>query len=141
MMLTRITAKEQGVSNRLDPEQSINGGARYLASLLRRLPDSIDQDHRYPFALLAYNIGWGHMIDARALVRQRGGDPDQWQEVVAILPELENPEIYKTLKFGYARGREGQAYVAAVLNFADIIEKAHAPIIETSQSIMVGATQ
>jgi membrane-bound lytic murein transglycosylase F len=139
MMLTRITAKEQGVSDRLDPEQSINGGARYLASLLRRLPDSIDQDHRYPFALLAYNIGWGHMIDARTLVSQRNGDPDNWQEVSAILPELENPEVYKTLKFGYARGREGQAYVAAVINFADIIEKAHAPIIETPQFIVVGA--
>ncbi|MCF6293487.1 MAG: hypothetical protein L3J04_08850, partial [Robiginitomaculum sp.] len=106
-----------------------------------RLPDSIEPDHRYPFALLAYNIGWGHMIDARALVRQRGGNSDNWAEISAVLPELENPEIYKTLKFGYARGREGQAYVAAVINFADIIEKAHAPDIEAAQSTMIGATQ
>jgi len=47
-----------------------------------------------------------------------------------VLPELEQREVYQHLTHGYARGREGQAYVAAVLNFADIIEKAYAPIIE-----------
>lgn len=129
MMLTRVTAREQGVSDRLDPRQSIFGGARYLAHLLRRLPESIADDQREAFALAAYNMGWGHMMGARQLVASRGGDPDQWAQVSAVLPELENPEVYVDLPHGYARGREGQAYVAAVLNFADIIEKAHAPAI------------
>ncbi len=132
MMLTRVTASEQGVQNRLDPAQSIRGGARYLASLLRRLPKTIADDQRYAFALAAYNMGWGHMMDARELAQRRGLDPDQWSVVSDLLPELERKEIYSTLKHGYARGLEGQAYVAAVLNFADIIEKAHAPAIPIS---------
>jgi len=132
MMLTRVTAREQGVQNRLDPAQSIRGGARYLASLIRRLPASIAEDQRYAFALAAYNMGWGHMTDARELAQIRGLDPDQWSIISALLPELERKEVYSTVKHGYARGREGQAYVAAVLNFADIIEKAHAPVIPTS---------
>jgi len=130
MMLTLVTAKEQGVSNRLDPAQSIRGGARYLAHLYRRLPDEISTDQRMSFALAAYNMGWGHMMDARTLVASRDGDPNQWQQVSLVLPELEQREVYQHLTHGYARGREGQAYVAAVLNFADIIEKAYAPIIE-----------
>lgn len=130
MMLTRLTAREQGVTNRLDAAQSIRGGARYFASLIRRLPDTIEPDQRYAFALAAYNMGWGHMIDARQLVAARGGDPDLWANIAAILPELQIKAVYKTLPHGYARGREGEAYVQAVLNFADIIEKVHAqPIL------------
>jgi membrane-bound lytic murein transglycosylase F len=130
MMLTRVTAKEQGVTDRLDAAQSIRGGSRYLASLTRRLPDSIAPDQRTAFGLAAYNMGWGHMTDARELVRQRGGNPDVWAEVSTILPELEQKQVFQTLKHGFGRGREGKAYVAAVLNFADIIEKAYAkPIL------------
>ncbi|VAV97362.1 Membrane-bound lytic murein transglycosylase F (EC 4.2.2.n1) [hydrothermal vent metagenome] len=129
MMLTRVTAREQGVNDRLNPEQSIAGGARYLASLLRRLPEDIPKGQRIQFALAAYNMGWGHMMDARELVTRHGDDANQWNAVAEVLPELEQAEVYKTLPRGYARGREGQAYVAAVMNFADIIEKAHAPAI------------
>ncbi len=127
MMLTQITAREQGVTNRLAPDQSIQGGARYLRSLLLRLPSTIAEDQRLAFALAAYNMGWGHMMDARALAMRNGANPDQWAEVAAVLPQLEQRAVYQTLDRGYARGREGQAYVAAVLNFADILEKAHIP--------------
>ena len=57
MMLTRPTAKEMGVTNRLDAEQSLRGGARFLNSLLRRLPSDIDDPDRTWMALAAYNIG------------------------------------------------------------------------------------
>ncbi|HKK15398.1 MAG TPA: transporter substrate-binding domain-containing protein, partial [Gammaproteobacteria bacterium] len=39
MMLTRTTAELVGISDRLNPEQSIEGGARYYLELLDKVPD------------------------------------------------------------------------------------------------------
>ena len=88
MMLTQRTADELGVQDRLDPAQSIRGGAKYLAQMLERLPDSIAYPERYWFALAAYNIGLGHLEDARRLTAQAGLDPDSWIDVRSILPRL-----------------------------------------------------
>ncbi|MFO8155994.1 MAG: membrane-bound lytic murein transglycosylase MltF, partial [Thiohalospira sp.] len=69
MMLTRTTAAELGIRNRLDPEQSITGGARYLARLRERVPEEVEEPDRTWFALAAYNIGMSHIYDARRLAR------------------------------------------------------------------------
>lgn len=75
-----------GVSDRLDPEESIKGGAAYLQYLISHLPTTIAPDDRIWFALSAYNMGLGHMLDARKLTRIQGGDPDSWLDVKARLP-------------------------------------------------------
>ncbi len=80
MMLTRNTAVELDINNRLDPAESIAGGARYLASLERRLPDSIHEEDRIWFALAAYNVGLGHVRDARRLAERLGHDPNRWDD-------------------------------------------------------------
>ena len=67
MMLTRPTATEMGVTDRLDAEQSLHGGARFLRSLLRRLPNDIDDPDRTWMALAAYNVGMAHLEEARRL--------------------------------------------------------------------------
>jgi peptidoglycan lytic transglycosylase F len=121
MMLTRISAKEAGVKNRLNAAQSIAGGARYFSRLLRRLPQSIVGDDRYWFALSAYNMGYAHMMDARLLAQQRGLNPDQWRDVRQVLPALEDPNIYQNLPRGYGAGLQAQDYVASVRNFYDIL--------------------
>ncbi len=123
MMLTRITALEAGVSNRLDPAQSINGGARYLARLLRRLPPDIEEGERIWFALLAYNMGYGHMMDARELAAKRGLNPDHWREVREVLADMEDSKVYSELKHGYAHGRQGREYVIMVRDFYDILRQ------------------
>ncbi len=123
MMLTRISAREAGVSNRLDPAQSIAGGARYFARLKRRLPKSIIAEDRDWFALAAYNMGYAHMVDARALAAQNGLNPDVWQDVRRVLEDMENPDVYKDLPRGYAKGIQAQGYVASVRNFFDIIRQ------------------
>ena len=51
MMLTRSTAADLGIQNRLDPKKSIAGGARYLSRLLSRLPKTIQQQDRLHMAL------------------------------------------------------------------------------------------
>lgn len=77
MMLTLPTAKAMGVTSRLNPEQSIRGGARYFERMLQRIPARIQHPDRIWFALAAYNIGFGHLEDARILTQQQGADPDR----------------------------------------------------------------
>lgn len=121
MMLTQRTAGEVGVENRLDPAQSIHGGARYLADLRRRLPESIQEPDRTWIALAAYNIGMGHLFDARGLARELGRDPDLWVEFRDILPLLAQPRYHRDLRFGYARGSEPVEYVRRIRNYRDIL--------------------
>ena len=123
MMLTLNTAKGLGIKNRLDPAQSINGGARYYADLYKRLPESIKAPDRSWYALAAYNIGMGHIYDARTLARQLKKNPDLWQEFSEVLPLLSNKNYYPSLKYGYARGREPVRYVQRIRDYQDILQK------------------
>ena len=117
MMLTRPTAKEMGVTNRLDAEQSLRGGARFLNSLLRRLPSDIDDPDRTWMALAAYNIGMAHLEEARRLTEGNGHDPHLWQDVRAQLPDLQNPAIYPHLRHGFARGKEAVTYIDNIRHY------------------------
>lgn len=121
MMLTLTTAKEMGIKNRLDPEQSILGGAKYLKKIYDRLPTSIQGDDRQWLTLAAYNIGFGHMEDARVLTEREGGNPDKWDDVKLYLPLLAKRKYYRTLKHGYARGWEPVTYVRNIRNYYNTI--------------------
>jgi len=122
MMLTRTTAKSLGISNRLDVEQSIMGGARYLSKMLSRVPEQVKGRDRIWFALAAYNVGFGHMQDARELARRLDKDPNRWHELKSVLPLLSRKKYYRTLKHGYARGSEPVRYVERVREFRDVLE-------------------
>jgi len=122
MMLTQTTAREVGVKNRLDPVQSIHGGARYLARMRERLPDSVQEPDRTWLALAAYNVGWGHLLDARGLAEDLGLNPDHWRELKQVLPKLSDPDYYEDLKYGYARGTEPVRYVQRIREYQHIIE-------------------
>jgi membrane-bound lytic murein transglycosylase F len=121
MMLTRATAEELGVSDRTDPEQSLDGGARYFRDLHRRLPGDILEPDRSWLALAAYNIGMGHLEDARVLTERRGGDPHLWRDVMESLPLLEDAQYYSTLRYGYARGLEAVRYVQNIRHYYNIL--------------------
>lgn len=111
MMLTRPTAKQMGVTNRLDPEQNIRGGGKYLSRLLKRVPERIAMPDRLWFAIASYNIGWGHVEDARVITQRQGADPDKWIDVRKRLPLLKQRKFYKKSRYGYARGDEPVRYV------------------------------
>ena len=121
MMLTQPTAKELGVKNRLDPLQSLRGGARYLKYLRRRLPKGIREPDRTWFALAAYNIGLGHLEDARVLTQRQGGDPNRWEHVRERLPLLQKRAHYKNTRYGYARGVEAATYVRNIRHYQNIL--------------------
>ena len=117
MMLTRATAEGLGVKDRLDPEESIAGGSLYLERLMTKLPESIPEDERIWFALAAYNMGYGHMLDVRQLTQQQGGDPDSWADVKQRLPLLSQKKYYQRLNYGYARGHEAYQYVENIRRY------------------------
>ena len=121
MMLTLPTAKQMGVVSRLDAEQSINGGAKYIKRLIEKMPERIPAPDRIWFALASYNIGFGHLNDARIITQKQGGDPDRWVEVKSRLPLLKKRKHYKRTKYGYARGDEAVNYVENIRRYYDTL--------------------
>jgi peptidoglycan lytic transglycosylase F len=130
MQLTEETARHLGVNDRLDPRASILGAARYLRDLKARLPARIPEPDRTWLALAAFNIGLGHLEDARIIAQRQKLDPDVWQDVKQALPLLALPEHYEKVKLGYARGGMPVAFVDRVRGYYDILlrhEPAHSP--------------
>ncbi|MCQ4347701.1 membrane-bound lytic murein transglycosylase MltF [Pseudomonas stutzeri] len=133
MMLTQRTATAMGVSNRLDPRQSIQGGARYFTEVHAGLPASIEEPDRTWFALAAYNVGGGHLEDARKLTREAGLNPDKWLHVKKILPRLAQKQWYSKTRYGYARGGEPVHFVNNIRRYYDILTWVTQPQLEGSQ--------
>ncbi|MBB1437985.1 membrane-bound lytic murein transglycosylase MltF [Shewanella sp. SG41-4] len=121
MMLTQPTAAYVGVDDRLDAEQSIRGGAFYLKDMMERLPESISEAQRIWFALASYNIGLGHVEDARRLTESMGMDPSAWRDVKKVLPLLQQSKYYKQTRYGYARGSEAVHYVDSIRRYYDTL--------------------
>ena len=132
MMLTKKTAKLLGVKNRVDPKESIIGGTRHIKQMIKFVPKDVTGESRLKFALAAYNIGLGHIFDARTLARKLNLDATSWSDLKKTLPLLSDKKYYKTLKYGYARGSEAVKYVEAIYNYKDMLEKRSSKIIDTN---------
>ena len=122
MMLTKATAEYLGVLKRTDAEQSIDGGSRYLRKLIDKLPGHIKEPDRTWLALAAYNVGYGHLQDARMITAMRGGNPDKWIDVKDNLPLLRKRNWYKQTRYGYARGKEPVRYVENIRSYYTILD-------------------
>ena len=123
MMLTRKTSREMGIENRLDPESSIRGGAKYFALIRQRMPRDIAEPDRTWLAMAAYNVGFYHVEDARIITEKRGLDPNKWIDVKTSLPLLAQPKWHKDTKYGYARGWEPVRYVENIRSYYDILRR------------------
>ena len=123
MMLTEETANRLQVKNRLDARDSIIGGARYFALLKESLAPRIAEPDRTWLALAAYNLGIGHLEDARILAQRAGLNADMWQDVRQVLPKLAEPDSFNKLKHGYARGSEALQLVDNIRNYYDILTR------------------
>lgn len=132
MMLTLATAAHVGIKNRLDPEQSIHGGARYFGRILSQLPQRIESPDRTWLALAAYNVGYGHLEDARVLTEHRGMNPDRWADVKQQLPLLRKKEFYAHMKHGYARGDEAVTYVERIRDYYEQLVRRFPVMNETT---------
>ena len=127
MMLTENTADHLGVKDRLDPRESILGGARYIVMLRDALPEEVVEPDRTWLALAAYNIGRGHLDDARRLARKLGKNPNDWRDVKQVLPLLGRAEHNRDLRLGFARGGEARAFAENVRIYYDILLKYEKP--------------
>ncbi len=123
MMLTEGTADLMGVTDRLDPKQSIPAGAKYILKMKDTIPDRIPEPDRTYFALAAYNIGYAHVEDARVLAKRLKLNPDSWADVKKTLVMLSNPEYYSTVKYGYASGGAPVIFVESIRSYQRILER------------------
>jgi membrane-bound lytic murein transglycosylase F len=122
MMLTADTAQAMGIKNRDDPQQSIFAGARYLAQVRAMIPDRIPEPDRTWLTIAAYNVGFGHLEDARVITQALGKDPDSWAEVRERLPLLAQGRWYTRAKRGYARGWEPVQFVDRIQRWLTLLE-------------------
>ena len=141
MMLTEDTADALGVSNRLDPMESIRGGARYLVQLMDQLPPSAADPDRLWLALAAYNLGMGHLNGGRAIALKLKKNPDSWFDMKSVLPLMSQPAYYERLKSGRARGGEAVILVENVRSYYSLLahlEPAHVPLLNITPSAKAG---
>ena len=130
MQITEDTAKHLGIRDLLDPGQNVVAAARYLRNLKRKLPERIPEPDRTWLALAAFNIGLGHLEDARILAQKHRLNPDLWSDVKRVLPLLALPEYHRDAKLGYARGGMPVAFVDRVRGYYDVLlaqEPPHEP--------------
>ncbi len=134
MMLTSETADRLDVSDRLDPRQNILAGAQYLKILKDTLPERIAEPDRTWLAMASYNVGYGHLEDARILTQRHGLNADSWVDVKKTLPLLTRSDFYITVKRGFARGGEAVILTENIRNYFDILvryEKSYRPLFST----------
>jgi membrane-bound lytic murein transglycosylase F len=122
MMLTQDTATAMGFPDRSNAEQNIFAGAKYFAEVKEKIPDRIPEPDRTWLALASYNVGFGHLEDARVLAQSRGKNPDSWTDVRECLPLLAQERYYLQAKRGYARGWEPAQFVDRVQRFLTLLE-------------------
>jgi membrane-bound lytic murein transglycosylase F len=123
MMLMPLTATKMGVKNVFSSDENIMAGARYLLLMKERIPKRILDPDRTLLAMAAYNVGIGHLEDARIVTQMRKMNPDRWADVRANLPRLSDPHWHTRVKRGYANGRETAQFVERVSQFAAILER------------------
>jgi membrane-bound lytic murein transglycosylase F len=122
MMLMPKTAKKMGVTDVFAVDENILGGARYLLYMKERVPNRIGDPDRTWLAMAAYNIGIGHLEDARIVTQIRKKNPDRWADVRANLPRLSDSRWHSHIKHGYANGAETAQFVERVSQFAALLE-------------------
>lgn len=121
MMVTQDTADFIGIENRENAKQSIMGGAQYLKHRLDLLSKDIPEPDRTWFAIAAYNVGEGHLEDARMLTAKQKNNPNKWLDVKKHLPLLRDQKWYKQTRLGFARGDEPVIYVENIRSYYDLL--------------------
>ncbi len=121
MMLTEDTADRMGVSDRLDPKQSIPAGAKYVNLMLESIPSRVPEPDRTYMSLASYNIGYAHVEDARVLAQRLKLNPDSWADVKKTLVMLNNPKYYVNAKYGYCGCGQPVIFVESIRSYHNIL--------------------
>jgi membrane-bound lytic murein transglycosylase F len=132
MQLMPSVAERFNVQNRTNPEENIRGGVEFLEWLEQQLKKHgiKDSKERLKFILASYNVGLGHILDARRLAEKYDKNPDIWDNnVEEFILKKSNPKYYKdeVVYYGYCRGTETYNYVKQILDryehYKNLIER------------------
>ncbi|MEN8163974.1 MAG: transglycosylase SLT domain-containing protein, partial [Acidobacteriota bacterium] len=110
-----FTWKELGVDDPHHPREAAEAGARYLRRLMDMLPE-MEMSDRVAMAIASYNVGPGHIFDARRLAVQMGLDRNRWAgNVETALLILDDPEVAREYPSGVCRCRRAVGYTRRIL--------------------------
>jgi membrane-bound lytic murein transglycosylase F len=122
MQLLPRTARSLGVKDIYNPVENINGGVKHLKNLFDHF-DSASGEDRLLISLAAYNVGQGHISDARNLAIKMKLNPNQWASLKKTLPLLRYKKYYKKSKYGYCRGTEPIRYIKQIMIYYDVLKR------------------
>lgn len=130
MQLMPATAAEYGIDSLSTPPEHIVAGVDLLIDIDRQFRSLIaDSLERTRFVLASYNVGIGHVLDARRLALKHGKNPDHWDDVEAYLVMKSLPAYYsdKVVYYGYCRGDEPANFVKDVMkrytHYCNLVKK------------------
>jgi membrane-bound lytic murein transglycosylase F len=137
MMLTETTAGALGVKDRGNARQNIIAGAIYFQEVHDKIPARIAEPDRSWLAMAAYNVGFGHLEDARVLAQMRGKNPDSWADVREELPLLAQERWYERVKRGFARGWEPVQFVDRIQRYLKLLEWQSTETVAEEEGVLV----
>ncbi|MCM1522480.1 MAG: transporter substrate-binding domain-containing protein [Muribaculaceae bacterium] len=123
MQIMPRTAKGYGQTAKsvMKNDVAIETALKLLRDLDKQLKSKVpDENERKKFVIASYNSGLAHVLDAIALAKKYGLNPQKWDGNVAkAILWKSNPRYYKdpVVKFGYSRGRETYDYVNRVYSY------------------------
>jgi membrane-bound lytic murein transglycosylase F len=141
MMLTEDTSDIMKVTDRLDPKQSVPAGAKYYLWLKERLPERIPEPDRSYMALASYNIGLGHVEDARILAQRLKLNPDSWVDIKKTLLMLNDSKYYSKAKNGYCSGGAPVIYVESIRSYYQILTRFEPAYDSTQDSFKIASAE
>lgn len=119
MQLLPSTGEMFGITNLYDPVLNIKAGTKFLLSLDKYWSEFVeDSTERIKFVLASYNVGRGHIDDARRLAEKYDAKLNVWDDNVEFyLLQKSKPKFYndEVVKNGYCRGIETVKYVKEIL--------------------------
>lgn len=119
MQLMPATAARFGANNLYDPKQNIRAGVGFIEYLENEFDArKVDKMDRIKFVLASYNVGMGHVLDARRLAEKYNADNNSWAEVDTFLLNKSRPKYYNdpVVKYGYCRGEEPYKFVSDIID-------------------------
>ena len=121
MQIMPATGRHYGIAGRMDdPDASVYAASRILTDIDNSLKSKVsDPAERRKFVIASYNSGLGHILDAIALAKKYGKNPEVWYGNVREMALLKTkPQYYNdpVVKHGYFRGQETVNFVDRVLS-------------------------
>ncbi len=114
------TGATMGFTRLEEPEYGVHAGIKYMARLLDRFDPKLPFPERVRMALAAYNVGLGHVHDARRLAARMNLDDSKWfGNVEKAMLLLSQPKYARRARHGYCRGQQPVKYVAHIQSLYD----------------------